>query len=178
MDDLERSEQRGTAPEVSEEIASLKGQLDSLKKERDKQAALAEDYLNTARRVQAEFENYKKRTLREREEIVKAANEKLLADLLPVFDDFERALAAQCSEKELKDGIIKIHENIAALLREYEVKEIPSERFDPSVHEAFALGEGEDGKILEVYQKGYFLGNKVLRCSKVKVAKNTGDNNG
>lgn len=178
MGNPDGSEQTEVVPEVSEETASLKGRLESERKEKDKQVALAEDYLNTARRVQAEFENYKKRTLREREDIVKCANEGLLADLLPVLDDFERALAAQCSEGELRDGITKIHDNLAALLKDYGVKEIPSERFDPSVHEAFAVGDGEDGKILEVYQKGYFLGNKVLRCSKVKVAKNTGDNNG
>jgi molecular chaperone GrpE len=59
------------------------------------------------------------------------------------------------------------------------LKEIPSNgRFDPTIHEALAVGEGEDGTILEVFQKGYYLGDKVLRCSKVMVAKRTGDNNG
>jgi molecular chaperone GrpE len=181
MEKAEGSEQQEQQPtgELAEEVASLRGQLDVERKEREKQAALAAGFLDTARRVQAEFENYKKRNQRDREELVKCANHKLLAELLVVFDDFERALASQCSEDELRAGVSKIHDNLAALLREYGLKEIPSDgTFDPTVHEAFAVGEGEDGKILEVYQKGYYLGDKVLRCSKVKVGKSTGDNNG
>jgi molecular chaperone GrpE len=75
--------------------------------------------------------------------------------------------------------VTKIRDNMAALLREHGLREIPSDgMFGPTVHEAFAVGEGEDGTILEVFQKGYYLGDKVLRCAKVKVAKSTGENNG
>jgi len=165
--------------DLESQLSALRDQLQAETRERERQVALATDYLNAARRVQAEFENYKKRNQREREELVKCANQRLLADLLLVVDDFERALASPCSEEELRAGITQIHDNLIALLMDYGLREIPSDgRFDPSVHEAFAVGEGEDGMILEVFQKGYYLGDKVLRCSKVKVAKSAGGNNG
>jgi molecular chaperone GrpE len=180
MEKAEGSEQNGSgAAGPEEQLASLREQLQAETKEKDRQAALAAEYLGIAKRTQAEFENYKRRTQKEREELVKVANHQLLGELLLVFDDFERALAAKCSEEELRAGVNKIRDNMAALLRDHGLREIPSDgKFDPSVHEAFAVGEGEDGMILEVFQKGYYLGNKVLRCSKVKVAKSTGDNNG
>ncbi|MBI0582676.1 MAG: nucleotide exchange factor GrpE [Methanomassiliicoccus sp.] len=181
MDKADGSEQEDNGGACSEEqLAALQEQLRVERAEKDRQASLAADYLVTAKRVQADFENYKRRTLREREDLVRTANHQLLGELLLVFDDFERALAARCSEEELRTGITKIHDNMSALLRDHGLREIPSDgRFDPSVHEAFAVGEGEDGKILEVFQKGYYLGDKVLRCSKVKVAKSsTGEDNG
>jgi molecular chaperone GrpE len=180
MEKAEGSEQNGSgAAGPGEQLASLREQLQAETKEKDRQAALAAEYLGIAKRAQAEFENYKRRTQKEREELVKVANHQLLGEILLVFDDFERALAAKCSEEELRAGVSKIRDNMAALLRDHGLREIPSDgKFDPSVHEAFAVGEGEDGMILEVFQKGYYLGNKVLRCSKVKVAKSTGDNNG
>jgi len=179
MEKAEGSEQNGSgAASPEEQLASLSEQLQAEMKEKDRQAALAAEYLGIAKRTQAYFENYKRRTQKEREELIKVANHQLLGELLLVFDDFERALASKCSEEELRAGITKIHDNMAALLRDHGLREIPSDgKFDPSVHEAFAVGEGEDGKILEVFQKGYYLGDKVLRCSKVKVAKSTGDNN-
>ncbi len=161
------------------QLSALRDELQAERKQNDKLAAMAADYLDAARRVQAEFENYKRRSLREREDTIKCANHKLLSDLLLVVDDFERAVNARCSEEELRSGITRIHDNLSSLLKDYGLRAIPSDgKFDPSVHEAFAVGEGEDGQILETYQKGYFLGDKVLRCSKVKVAKSTGGNNG
>jgi molecular chaperone GrpE len=180
MDDkTEGSAALDEQPDVSIEVAVLKEQLEAAKKEVEKQAALSRDHMDTAKRVQAEFENYKRRTQREREDMVKCANDRLLADMLTVVDDFERALASKCSPEELRAGITKIHDNLSSLLEDYGLREIPSDgKFDPQYHEAFAVGEGEEGMILEVYQKGYFLGPKVLRYSKVKVAKKEGDNNG
>lgn len=180
MEKAEGSEQNGSgAASPEEQLAALREQLQKETKEKDRQAALAAEYLGIAKRAQADFENYKRRTQKEREDLIKVANHQLLGELLLVFDDFERALAVKCSEKELRAGITKIRDNMAVLLKDHGLKEIPANgRFDPSVHEALAVGEGEDGTILEVFQKGYYLGNKVLRCSKVKVAKSTGDNNG
>jgi molecular chaperone GrpE len=178
MEKSEGSEQ-GSEASLEEQVISLSEQLQSERAEKDRQVALAAEYLDTAKRVQADFENFKRRTKREREELVKSANHQLLGELLMVFDDLERALTAKCSDQEMRDGVKKIRDNMAALLREFGLTEIPSDgMFDPSVHEAFAVGEGEDGRILEVYQTGYFLGDKVLRCAKVKVGKSTGENNG
>ncbi len=180
MEKAQGSEANGSGDvDPEQQLSSLRDELQAERKERERQSSLAAEYLNVAKRVQAEFDNYKKRTQREKEDIVRFANQRLLSDLLLVFDDFERALASQCSEDELRAGIHKVRDNLAALMAESGLKEIPSEgRFDPTVHEALAVGEGEDGKILEVFQKGYYLGDKVLRCSKVKVAKCKGDNNG
>jgi molecular chaperone GrpE len=177
---MERSEgEQEEAASLEEQVSSLSEQLRSERAEKDRQAALAVEYLNIAKRVQADYENFKRRSQREREDLIKTANHRLLIELLVVFDDFERALAARCSEEELRAGVTKIRDNMAALLREHGLREIPTEgMFDPTVHEAFAVGEGEDGRILEVFQKGYYLGDKVLRCAKVKVAKSTGENNG
>ena len=171
MEQEEKSSISGEATELSDD-GSLKAQLESVNEELSRQAALAKDYLDTARRVQAEFENYKKRAAKEREQIISCANERLLCDLIIIYDDLQRALEAECEADELRDGVSRIHTNMAALLEENGVREIPVDgKFDPSCQEALATGEGEDGRILEVYQKGYFLGNKVLRTSKVKVAR-------
>ena len=171
MEQEEKSSISGEATELSDD-GSLKAQLESVKEELTRQTALAKDYLDTARRVQAEFENYKKRAAKEREQIISCANERLLCDLIIIYDDLQRALEAECEADELRDGVSRIHTNMAALLEENGVREIPVDgKFDPSCQEALATGEGEDGRILEVYQKGYFLGNKVLRTSKVKVAR-------
>jgi molecular chaperone GrpE len=179
MEKAEGSDQSKPEGEIEPQLSALRDQLQAERKQNEKLAAQAAEYLDVARRVQAEFENYKKRSMREREDTIRCANHKLLSDLLSVLDDFERAQAAKCSEEELRSGITKIHDNLASLLKDYGLREIPSDgKFDPSVHEAFAVGEGEDGKIIETYQKGYYLGDKVLRCSKVKVAKRTGGNNG
>lgn len=180
MEKAQGSEANGSgAVDPDQQLSSLQEELQSEKEEKERQAKLAAEYLDTAKRVQAEFDNYKKRVQREKEDIVKYANQRLLSDLLLIFDDFERALASQCSEEQLREGIHKIRDNLAALMAENGLKEIPSNgKFDHTIHEALSVGEGEDGTILEVFQKGYYLGDKVLRCSKVKVAKETGDNNG
>jgi molecular chaperone GrpE len=171
MDQDERTSESGEPTEISDG-ESLEAQLESVKEELSRQTALAQDYLDTARRVKAEFENYKKRVAKEKEQIISCANERLLCDLLIIYDDLQRALEAECGADELREGVSKIHANMTALLQENGVREIPVDgKFDPSCQEALATGEGDDGRILEVYQKGYFLGNKVLRTSKVKVAR-------
>ncbi len=162
--------------ECQEEMDRLEKAVEEARKELDRQTLMAKEYLEAAKRIQADFDNHKKRIQREWEEYVKLANEKLVLDLLPTIDDFERALEADCSPEELRTGLRSIHDNLLSLLKSYGLREIPSNgMFDPEYHEVLSTGEGEDGEILEVYQKGYFLGPKVLRHSKVKVAKKRGD---
>lgn len=178
MDKEDSTVDSGEASDLTEETGLLKARLEAESAELAKQKALAQDYLDTARRVQAEFENYKKRMAKEREDLLRCANERLLVDLLTIHDDLQRALDANCTAEELRAGVSKIHTNLAAFLRENGVREIPADgKFDPACHEALAAGEGEDGMILEVYQKGFFLGTRVLRTSKVKVARSS-ENNG
>jgi molecular chaperone GrpE len=172
MDKPEKSPECGEGADLSDEIESLRAQMETKNEELSRQAALSQDYLDTARRVQAEFENYKKRAAKEKEMIMSCANERLLFDILIVYDDLQRALEADCDADELRNGVSKIHTNLAALLKDSGVREIPTDgKFDPTCQEALATGEGEDGAVLEVYQKGYFLGSKVLRTCKVKVAR-------
>jgi molecular chaperone GrpE len=151
-------------------MEQLQQQASDLQDALDKQTAQTREYLDAARRITAEFDNYRKRAAKDREEIIKSSNDKLIAELLTVYDDLERALVSNASAEEFRKGVNQIHLNLGALLKSYGLREIPAnDKFDPSLHEALSIGEGEEGKILEVYQKGYCLGPRVLRHSKVKV---------
>lgn len=165
----EKAESKEMTDEQAQ-VEQLQQQAADLRDALDKQMAQTREYLDAARRITAEFDNYRKRAAKDREEIIRSANDKLIAELLTVYDDLERALASCASADELRKGVNQIHLNLGALLKSYGLKEIPAnDKFDPSLHEALSIGEGEEGKILEVYQKGYCLGPRVLRHSKVKV---------
>ena len=127
-------------------------------------------------RLAAEFDNYKKRTARERQEYVALANERLVKELLPVLDDLERALqaAAEHEEAQLEDGVRLVHRSLAQLLEREGVEEIDASGvFDPHVHEAMLAqpsAEAESGDVLDVIQKGYKIGGRVVRPARVIVA--------
>jgi len=127
-------------------------------------------------RLAAEFENYKKRATRERLEYVALANERLVKDLLPILDDLERALeaAAEHEEAKLEDGVRLVHRSLAQLLEREGLKQIDTEgAFDPHVHEALLAQpseEHESGDVLDVIQKGYKLGDRVIRPARVIVS--------
>jgi molecular chaperone GrpE len=127
-------------------------------------------------RLAADFDNYKKRVAREREEYVALANARLLAELLPVLDDLERALAAaeEHEEVQLEEGVRLVHRSLAALLERHGVEPIETEgKFDPHIHEALLSQpseEAESGSVLDVVQKGYRLGDRVVRPARVIVA--------
>jgi len=167
------------ADESGEEAITSEGnELEELRKELDdtRRALVAEnarsrEVLDMAKRIQADFDNYKKRVIREREDIVRAANDKLVLELLNTLDDLDRATETDWDEDELRAGIGQIRSNFLSLLKGHGLREIPNEMFDPQYHEAFSVGEGEEGAVIEIYQKGYCLGPRVLRHSKVKVGK-------
>src|SRR5690349_7355149 len=127
-------------------------------------------------RLAADFENYKKRAAREREEYVTLANERLLKELLPILDDLERALnaAEQHEEAQLEEGVRLVHRSLASLLARNGVEEIATDgKFDPHVHEALLAQPAEDreqGDVLDVIQKGYRLGDRVVLPARVIVA--------
>jgi molecular chaperone GrpE len=127
-------------------------------------------------RLAADFENYKKRAAREREEYVAGANARLLTELLPVLDDLERALAAaeQHEEAQLEEGVRLVHRSLAALLERHGIQPIETDgKFDPHVHEALAAQQSEDaesGSVIDVIQRGYKLGDRVVRPARVIVA--------
>jgi molecular chaperone GrpE len=127
-------------------------------------------------RLAADFENYKKRAARERQEYVALANERLLKELLPILDDLERAMnaAEDHEEAQLEEGVRLVHRSLASLLQRNGVEEIATDgKFDPHVHEALLAQPAEDrehGDVLDVIQKGYRLGDRVVRPARVIVA--------
>jgi molecular chaperone GrpE len=126
-------------------------------------------------RLAADFDNYRKRTAREQLELTKRATERLVTELLPVLDDLERALEAaeQHEEAKLEDGVRLVHRSLADALRREGLAEIETNgQFDPHVHEALLSqpSEAEEGSVVQVIQKGYRLGDRVLRPARVVVA--------
>ncbi len=136
---------------------------------------LADKYLDTARRLQADFDNYRKRSQRDMEEYRKYACSSIVQDLLTVVDDLDRALACAKEDDVLTQGVKGVRANLMKVLEANGLKEIPADgMFDPNLHEALCAVDGdEDGKIAEVFQKGYSLNGKVLRYAKVKVTRKT-----
>ena len=142
--------------------------VDALIAERD-------EYLDHLRRVAADFENYRKRAVRDQENLAARAAERLVRELLPVLDDLERALQAaeEHEEAKLEEGVRLVHRRLEEALRKEGLAEVPTEgAFDPHRHEALLAqpAEAESGTILEVLQKGYRLGDRVLRPARVVVA--------
>ena len=127
-------------------------------------------------RLAADFDNYRKRVAREHAELTTRANERLVNELLPVLDDLERALeaAAEHEEAKLEEGVQLVHRSLASLLERHGLTTIATDgAFDPHVHEALLAqpADGaEEGSVLQVLQKGYKLGDKVLRPARVIVA--------
>jgi len=139
--------------------------------EDERVAALEDRYL----RLAADFDNYKKRVTRERDELMTLANERLVKELLPVLDDLERALvaAAEHEEARLDEGVRLVHRALESLLERNGVKEIDTAgAFDPHVHEALLAqpSEAAEGSVIDVVQKGYTLGDRVVRPARVVVA--------
>jgi molecular chaperone GrpE len=138
--------------------------------------ARAEEYLATAQRVAADFENYRKRAARDQESLVARAHERLVKALLPILDDLERALEAAASHEEatLEEGVALVYRALGDLLAREGLDEIETDgAFDPHVHEALLsqpADGAEPGSVLQVLQKGYRLGDVVVRPARVIVA--------
>ena len=134
----------------------------------------AESYYASWQRAAADFQNFKRRAEQERSEFTQIANAALIFNLLPIIDDLERALDnvdPHIAGLTWVDGLRLIHRKFEALLEVNGVAEITAEGqdFDPNIHEAVMYAEGEAGKVLNVAQKGYTLGSRVLRPAMVVV---------
>ncbi len=141
-----------------------------------------DELLDTLQRVQAEFDNYRKRAARDQQSLVARAHERLVKELVPVLDDLERALEAAEAHEEakLEEGVALVTRSLGDILRKEGLEEIPTEgKFDPYVHEALLSqpSEAEEGTVIEVIQKGYRLGDRVIRPARVVIAagKSNGD---
>ena len=166
---------------VEELQLQIKNLSEGLTKEREK----AEDYLSRLRYLQADFDNYQKRMLKQSEDIVKYAAEKLIVRLLDIFDDLERAInvGKEIQDKEsLLHGINLIFQEFNKILEKEGLRKIEciGMNFNPNEHEAVEKIESEkypDNIIFEECRKGYTLRGKVIRPSTVKVVKNTSESN-
>ena len=136
------------------------------------------DINNKYLRLSAEFDNYRKRTLKEKIDLTKSAGESILANLLPVGDDFDRAVKMMENTSEIeaiKEGVDLIYNKFKEFLKQNGVKEIESDNceFDIDLHEAVTKIHVKDkklkGKVVDVIQKGYYLNDKVIRYSKVVI---------
>ncbi len=146
-----------------------------LAKAQEENASMQDKYL----RLSAEFDNYRKRTLKEKSELIKSAGERVITDILPVLDDLERALQNMRNSEEAKaltEGVELIHGKFLKVLSQQGLKKIETEgkEFDTDYHEAIAMIPASDeemkGKILDCVQTGYTLNDKVIRHAKVAVA--------
>lgn len=164
------------AEEEPSKLSRLTRRNDETEKLKAENARLAEEsakYLDMARRLQADFDNYRKRTQKENDDYRKYATQTLVTDLLNVADDLERALASAKADDPLTVGVRAVRGNLMKVLEGEGLKEIPTDgRFDPNMHEAMCLTDGaEDGRIAEVYQKGYTMNGRVIRYAKVRVTR-------
>lgn len=164
------TEEESKEPELSE-VEKLAKDLEDAKAELEKQK---KEYLF----LLAEFDNFRKRTLKEKSDLVKNASEKAMLDILPVVDDFERALQAMHDSSDLesvKEGVDLIYNKFVKYLENNGVKAIDSNNadFNTEFHEAVttfpASDESQKGKVIDTVQKGYMINDKVLRHSKVVV---------
>lgn len=143
---------------------------------KDQEKDPEEEALNTRYlRLMADFQNFKRRTEKEKSDIYAFANEKIISELLNVIDNFERALDAGNAEDSFYKGMEMILKQLLGVLEKAGASEIAAlgEDFDPNFHNAVMTedsDEYESGKVTEVLQKGYILNNRVIRPSMVKVA--------
>lgn len=148
--------------------AELEQRIVELEAERDERIA-------DLQRVAADFDNYRKRTVREQESLVARAHERLVAKLLPVLDNLERALtaAAEHEDAALEEGVRLVHRELRdALVREGLAEIAADGRFDPHVHEALLTQASDvpEGTVISVVEKGYKVGDRVLRPARVVVS--------
>ena len=134
----------------------------------------AEEYLNLAQRVQADFDNFRRRNQSVRADAFEDGARELVKTLLPVVDNLERALAAESTDDTLKAGVAMVYKQLMDVLAKRGVETIdrPGEAFDPNLETAVLQGteeDGEKGTVCQVLQKGYRMGGVILRSAMVKV---------
>ena len=151
--------------------------MENFEKKLEDQQKLIDDYTVTLKRLQADFENYIKRAEKDKEEFANYSNHKLVAKLLNVVDDFEKALDVVKENNEIFQGLEMINKELNKILQEEGVIPINAlgDKLDPFKHDVIDIVNGNgDDIIVEELQKGYMIKNKVLRPSKVKISKSGG----
>ncbi|MCG8514629.1 MAG: nucleotide exchange factor GrpE [Halanaerobiales bacterium] len=156
------------ATKVSKELAELTEKMKELEEENNCN-------FSKLQRLQADFINFRNRSVKEREKIRFLTIKEIMAGLLPIIDNFERALTSHQEENELKKGVDMIYRQLMKFLEKLGVEVIPAvgQPFDHNLHEALMQEEDEQyesGMIIEELEKGYILNDNVIRPAKVKVA--------
>jgi len=152
--------------------------IEELNKKIEEQSKIIDDYTNILKILQADFENYVKRVEKEKEEFVKYSNHKIVAKLLTLADDFDKALdVVKKSDNKIADGIEMIHKHLHKVLQEEGVLPINAvgNKLDPYKHDVIDIVKGEEEDlVVEEIQRGYMIKDKVLRPSKVRISKSGG----
>lgn len=159
--DSAESEESEKAPDITDKLDKITAELGEAN----------DKYL----RLYAEYDNYRKRTAKEKTQTYGDATVKCIQEILPVLDSFERALDAECTDEKFKSGMVMIHTQLTDILKKLGVTEMAALgcQFDPNIHNAIKKTEDEslgENEICEVFQKGYMLGDRVIRHAVVAVA--------
>jgi len=176
-DDGTDMEKQGIKQETDGRSEDLEQKLETLEKALQEKQKELDEYKNRWYRAQADFDNFRKRTQKEIQDMHLYAGEQLIKDILPVVDNFERAMdSIEDRENPIYTGIRLIYQQLKNVLERYNVKEIDAQgkAFDPRFHEAVMQVESqeyESDTVIEVLQKGYLFHAKVIRPSMVKVVK-------
>ncbi len=170
MAENEKQTEEKIKNEVTEEVKKENEEKSELQKKQIELDELDDRY----KRVFAEFENYKKRTQKERESLYNSVLGDIITNMLPLIDNLQMATNAECSDEGYKQGVELVEKQFKEFLSKNNVEEIPAvgEIFDPSVHEAISSVQDDtkqSGEIVQEFRKGYKIGSKVLRPSMVIV---------
>lgn len=183
----EKMEENEKNPEIQEETTEVPAEENNTDQndnsndcdEKSEKISELEAKLNDSEdkylRLFAEYDNFRKRTSKEKTETFGNATAKCIENILPVMDSFERAIIAECSDEAYKNGMNMIFNQFKSILDKLDVKEVPAlgEDFNPNLHNAVTKVDSEDfesGKICQVYQKGYKIGDRLIRPAMVVVA--------
>jgi molecular chaperone GrpE len=160
------------SPETIEDLVST---LQATLAERDRLAQEKSELTDLLQRRQAEFDNFRRRAEREKSDILEYANAETVRAILPILDDFERALKMESADKEFARGMELIYQRLLDSLKKLGLEPISAKglKFDPNLHHAVDMvetDEMEDHSILDEYQHGYNFRGRLLRPAMVKVA--------
>ncbi len=178
MDDLQQADGQEISEEANAELNAELTEVEVLQKKYDETAAALEKEKNEYLFLMAEFDNFRKRNVKERGELIKNASESVMKQLLPIVDDMERGLEATKDAEDpnaIREGMQLIYNKLVKMLEHNGVKAIESTGadFNPELHDAIAMVPVDDeslkGKVIDTPTKGYMINDKVLRHAKVAV---------
>ena len=172
----DESSQEDGEEKPSKDDESEDGELDKLNKDLERKDEEIIELKSHIQRLQADFDNFRKQGEKQKQDLIRYANEGLIVNFLDIYEDMERALENSSNEEELREGLELIYSKMKNALEKEGVEEIPAvgEKFDPFKHEALLTVDSpdhENNEIVDELMKGYTLKDKVIKYSKVRVCK-------